>query len=174
MAKRGTRGTKGRRRKPAALVKPKQAVFNFGNQKQSNKDPEDLIIINLMTDPAAPYEGERIFEHVLKLGLRWGGQDPIFHYYDDSDNEEPIFRMADLLKPGYFDIGNMGQFYTHALCFFFELRHGHDNLKTYESMLSIITRLRDELGGELHDENRDVFTNQRSIRYRELIDHFES
>ena len=107
-----------------------------------------------------------------ELGLRHGDMD-IFHYCGRHGDESPQFRMANLVKPGYFDLDNMNQTRTHALCFFFELMPDQDNMKIYDSMLSVINKLRDDLGGELHDENRSVFTIQTSEHCRNRIRDFQ-
>lgn len=130
--------------------------------------PPEIIIINLMTEPSEPYEGVTLVKLAQELGLRFGDMD-IFHYCGRHGDEAPQFRMANLLKPGYFDIHNMDRTRTHALCFFFELMPDQDNMKVYESMLSVINKLRDDLGGELHDENRSVFTIQTSEHCRNRI-----
>lgn len=137
-----------------------------------SEEPGEIIIINLMTEPTKPYEGTELLKLALELGLRHGDMD-IFHYCGRHGDEQPQFRMANLLKPGYFDISNMDQTRTHALCFFFELMSDQDNMRIYESMLSVINKLRDDLGGELHDENRSVFTIQTSEHCRNRIRDFQ-
>ena len=136
------------------------------------QEPGEIIIVNLMTAPSTPYDGATLLKLVTELGLRHGDMD-IFHYCGRHGDEPPQFRMANLLKPGYFDINTMNQTRTHALCFFFELMPAQDNMKTYETMLSVINNLRDDLGGELHDENRSIFTIQTSEHCRNRIRDFQ-
>lgn len=145
--------------------KPAQQVEK---QTQQEVEPGEIVIINLMTQPDKPYEGDVLLKLVSELGLRHGEMQ-IFHYCGRHGDEQPQFRMANLIKPGYFDINNMDNTRTHALCFFFELMPDQDNMKVYESMLSVINKLRDDLGGELHDENRSVFTIQTSEHCRNRI-----
>ena len=133
--------------------------------------PGEIVVINLMTEPNSPYEGANLLKLALELGLRHGDMN-IFHYCGRHGDEPPQFRMANLLRPGYFDIDNMENTRTHALCFFFELMPDQDNMKVYDAMLSVINKLRDGLGGELHDENRSVFTIQTSEHCRNRIRDF--
>lgn len=150
--------------------KPRPKTESKSSQKQG--DIGEIIIINLMTSPATPYEGSSLFKVLNELGMRHGDMD-IFHYCGRHGDEEPQFRMANLLKPGYFELAEMDNIRTHALCFFYELLPGQDNMKVYESMLSVINKVRDELGGELHDENRSVFTIQTSEHCRNRIRDFQ-
>ena len=146
--------------------KPSQA------KSEPPQEPDEIIIINLMTEPSAAYGGEELYKVIHELGMRHGDMD-IFHYCGRHGDEDSQFRMANLLKPGYFDIHAMDEIRTHALCFFFELLPDQDNMKVYESMLSVINKIRDDLGGELHDENRSVFTIQTSEHCRNRIRDFQ-
>ncbi len=140
--------------------------------EEEGQEPGELIIINLMNDVQHPYDGSKLLKVATELGLRYGDMN-IFHYCGPQGDELPQFRMANLLKPGYFEIDAMDQTRTHALCFFFELQPGQENMRIYETMLSVISKIRDELGGELHDENRSVFTIQTSEHCRNRIRDFQ-
>ncbi|MCL4163460.1 UNVERIFIED_CONTAM: hypothetical protein GTU68_065470 [Idotea baltica] len=135
-------------------------------------DPSEIVIINLMTAPEAAYEGQSLMRALTESGMRFGEMD-IFHYRGKHGDEEPQFRMANLLNPGIFDISNMDKLSTHALCFFFELEPEQDNMRIYESMLSVISGLKDELGGEMRDDQRSVFTIQTSEHCRNRIRDFQ-
>lgn len=159
---------------PDVEQKPKQDTKAKSGQKSAEEKGEigEIIIINLMTSPSEPYAGKELYKVLYELGMRLGDMD-IFHYCGRHGDEEPQFRMANLLKPGYFELAEMDTIQTHALCFFYELLPGQDNMKVYESMLSVINKVRDELGGELHDENRSVFTIQTSEHCRNRIRDFQ-
>ena len=159
---------------PDVEQKPKPDTKAKSGQKSAEEKEEigEIIIINLMTSPSEPYAGKELYKVLYELGMRLGDMD-IFHYCGRHGDEEPQFRMANLLKPGYFELAEMDTIQTHALCFFYELLPGQDNMKVYESMLSVINKVRDELGGELHDENRSVFTIQTSEHCRNRIRDFQ-
>ena len=97
----------------------------------------------------------------------------IFHYCGRHGDEAPQFAMANLLNPGVFDLKTISTLRTHALCFFFELASGQDNMAIYERMLTVVSRMKDEIGGKLHDENRSVFTIQTSEHCRNRIRDFQ-
>lgn len=153
-------------------TKAKAAPKTESRSSQKQGDIGEIIIINLMTSPSSPYEGNTLLKALNELGMRHGDMD-IFHYCGRHGDEEPQFRMANLLKPGYFELAEIDNIRTHALCFLYEILPGQDNMKVYESMLSVINKVRDELGGELHDENRSVFTIQTSEHCRNRIRDFQ-
>ena len=136
------------------------------------REPAEIIVINLMTAADAPYRGANLWHALNELGMRFGEMD-IFHYHGKQGNEAPQFRMANLLNPGVFDIEKFDQLRTHALCFFFELEPEQDNIAIYDSMLSVISQLKDELGGEMRDDQRSVFTVQTSEHCRNKIRDFQ-
>ena len=156
--------------KPATQSQPaSEAVDKATAQPQ---EPGEIVIINLMTSADRPYEGAKLFKEVTELGMRHGDRQ-IFHYCGRQGDEVSQFSMANLLKPGYFDLDDLDSVRTHALCFFFELMPDRDNMKIYETMLSAINSIRDDMGGELHDENRSVFTIQTSEHCRNRIRDFQ-
>lgn len=157
---------------PEVNQKPEAKPKSGKKATEEQGDIGEIIIINLMTAPAEPYAGSELYKVLNELGMRLGDMD-IFHYCGRHGDEEPQFRMANLLKPGYFELAEMDKIQTHALCFFFELLPDQDNMKVYEAMLSVINKVRDELGGELHDENRSVFTIQTSEHCRNRIRDFQ-
>gem|GEM_PF-3405092 len=136
------------------------------------QDPAEIIMINLMTGADSPYQGATLWRALNEVGMRFGEMD-IFHYCGKQGDELPQFRMANLLNPGFFDLDKFDQLRTHALCFFFELEPEQDNIAIFESMLSVIRQLKDELGGDIRDDQRSVFTIQTSEHSRNKIREFQ-
>ena len=144
---------------------------NRSNEGVSRESTE-IIVVNLMTRADSPYRGATLWRALNELGMRFGDMD-IFHYCGKHGDEPPQFRMANLLNPGVFDLEKFDRLRTHALCFFFELEPEQDNIAIYESMLSVISQLKDELGGEMRDDQRSVFTIQTSEHCRNKIRDFQ-
>ena len=136
------------------------------------REPAEIIVVNLMTTADSPYQGAALWHALNELGMRFGEMD-IFHYCGKQGDEPPQFRMANLLNPGIFDVERFDQLRTHALCFFFELEPEQDNIAIYDSMLWVISQLKDELGGEMRDDQRSVFTIQTSEHCRNKIRDFQ-
>ena len=150
----------------------KKAEKHAAESSSEPSEPAEIIIINLMTTPEAAYEGRPLLRALTELGMRFGEMD-IFHYCGLQGDDAPQFRMANLLNPGVFDIDKIDELRTHALCFFYELEPDSDNMSVYESMLSVISKLKDELGGEMRDDQRSVFTIQTSEHCRNRIRDFQ-
>ena len=163
--------------KPAESSKKKASEKKTKKKKDAvednaNQDPPEVVIVNLMTSPESAYQGQSLMRALTESGMRFGEMD-IFHYFGAQGNDTPLFRMANLLNPGVFDVSDMDNFGTHGLCFFFELEPDNDNMAIYESMLSVINALKEELGGEIRDDQRSVFTIQTSEHCKNRIRDFQ-
>ena len=163
------RRTKRKQKKGKANRSDAQDTTENSADKQP---PSEVMIINLMTSAETPYLGIPLLNALKALGMQYGEMD-IFHYRGQRGTAESKFSMANLLAPGTFDIEDFASLQTHALCFFFELEAGKDNLAIYEAMLSVIHSLKEELGGAMRDDGRSVFTNQTSEHYRNRIRDFQ-
>jgi len=134
---------------------------------------EEVIVINVMARRGTTFQGSDLLPILLSQGMRLGDMS-IFHRHADSSGNGPvIFSMANMVKPGTFDLGSMNEFSTPGISFFQQLPGPLNNMKNFERMLNTATTLRDALDGELKDENRSVLTRQTIEHYRQRIRDFE-
>jgi cell division protein ZipA len=109
----------------------------------------------------------------LENGLRYGDMN-IFHYHAGEDGEGPVlFSMANMVKPGNFDLHSFETFSTVGLSFFLALPSASgEHMRAFELMLSTIQKMASALPGELKDEQRSVLTKQTIEHYRERVRDF--
>lgn len=136
------------------------------------QEPEEVLIVNIMTR-GEHFHGDALLDVVLGCGLRFGDMD-IFHRYSDGKGEgELLFSMANMVKPGTFDLDAMDEFTTPGVSLFMTLPLKADSLQSFELMLDAARRIAEALNGELKDENRSVMTRQTLEHCRERIREFE-
>lgn len=134
---------------------------------------EEVIVINVMAPQGQPFEGAQLLQILLRQGMRLG-QMSIFHRHADNNGSGPVmFSMANMVKPGTFDMANMENFTTPGVSLFTQLPSRLRHMHNFEVMLETAQCLRDELNGELKDENRSVLTRQTIEHYRQRIRDFE-
>ena len=134
---------------------------------------EEVIIINVMAPQGRPFEGAQLLQILLRQGMRLGEMS-IFHRHADNNGSGPVmFSMANMVKPGTFDMANMESFTTPGVSLFTQLPSRLRHMHNFELMLETAQCLRDELHGELKDENRSVLTRQTIEHYRQRIRDFE-
>ena len=144
-----------------------------GGDPADQVPPEQVLIINVMAKSGATIEGGRLLPVLMKCGMRLGDMS-IFHRHADSTGKGPVmFSMANMLKPGTFDISAMETFTTPGVCFFMQLPNKLGNMQCFEQMLKTAQAVKDELDAILKDENRSVFTRQTLEHSRQRIRDFE-
>ncbi len=135
--------------------------------------PQEVLVIHVKAAKDEYFYGSDLLDLVLDNGLRYGAMD-IFHRHAGEDGEGPIlFSMANMVKPGVFDLHSFEEFSTVGLSFFLALpTETGSNMDAFEAMLATAKDIASHLGGELNDEQRSVLTGQTIEHYRERIRDF--
>ncbi|RYZ77955.1 MAG: cell division protein ZipA, partial [Proteobacteria bacterium] len=119
-------------------------------------EPEEVLIINIMAHKGEAFKGNELLDIVLKCGLRYGSMD-IFHRYSDTKGEGALlFSMANMVKPGTFDLDAMDEFTTPGVSLFMTLPIDADSMQSFDLMAETAQAIAQTLGGELKDDQRSV------------------
>ena len=110
---------------------------------------------------------------LLTLGFKFGDQD-IFHRHVNSYGKGPVlFSLANMFKPGVFDIDNLENFETQGISLFMILPIEGDPHQVFNMMHNAARKLADEFGAQVLDGRRSVLTKQGLQQYVEKIREFE-
>lgn len=133
-----------------------------------------VVAIYLIAPEGCVYGGYELLQALLSAGMRYG-KNRIFQRHVHKDGRGDIlFHCASAIAPGTFDLTQMGAFSSTGLCFFFSASEVEEPLSAFDCLLETIDQLVDDLGGQVLDENRELFTKDRMVRYRQHIRQFES
>lgn len=147
-----------------------------GAQKSAarkERDVEEVLILNIMAPPGDCFEGNDLLRVLLSSGLRFGDMN-IFHYHCGEAGEGPVlFSLANIVVPGTFDMSQMEDFTTPGVSMFLALPAEVEALKALDTLLGTARYIAEQLGGELKDENRSVFTGQTAEHYRQRVMEFQ-
>jgi len=136
-------------------------------------EPEEVLIINIMAPKGEVFNGNDLLDIVLKCGLRYGSMD-IFHRYSDTKgNGALLFSMANMVKPGTFDLDAMDEFSTPGVTLFMTLPIDADSMQSFDLMVETAQAISQTLSGELKDEQRSAMTRQTLEHCRQRISDFE-
>jgi len=136
-------------------------------------DAQEVLVINVMASRGQYFQGAALLDLLLDADMRFGDMD-IFHRHRDVEGQGPVlFSMANMVKPGTFDLHRMGDFSTPGVSMFLTLPLPCDSLEAFNIMASTAKYIVDQLGGELKDEQRSVMTNQTLEHCRQRIREFE-
>jgi len=141
-------------------------------EKSSNMDPE-VLVLNVRTPEGEPISGAALLPMLLTLGFKFGDQD-IFHRHVNSNGKGPVlFSLANMFKPGVFDIDNLETFETQGVSLFMILPIEGDPHQVFNMMHNAARKLADEFGAQVLDGRRSVLTKQGLQQYVEKIREFE-
>jgi len=136
-------------------------------------EPEEVLIINVMAHKGEMFNGGELLDIILKCGMRYGSMD-IFHRHSDAKGEGALlFSMANMVKPGTFDLDAMDEFETPGVSLFMTLPINADSMQSFDLMADTARAISETLGGELKDEQRSVMTRQTLEHCRQRVRDFE-
>ena len=124
----------------------------------------DLLVLRLTASGQKTFVGELLVEALRRRGLRYGEMG-IFHRRNPQ-SQKLWFSVANLVEPGHFDMAKISEFATPGLIFFLKLPGPEDPRAALEDMIEIASSLAGELGGELRDENMNLWSGQAQAQYR--------
>lgn len=141
--------------------------------RKGHPGEELIIVLNVMADPGRPFPGTEVRSALESVDMRYGDMQ-VFHHHGVGDmrTEQPVFSVANLLKPGTFDVASLEGFATPGLVMFMRLPGPLDPRVAFELMLNTGQRLAESLHGELRDETRSVLSAQTIAHVRERIAEF--
>lgn len=132
-----------------------------------------VFILYVVAQAEEGFSGTDILETLLACDLRFGDMD-FFHRHERASGRGPIeFSVANMMKPGVFDIDNMEPLQTRGLMFFVTLPGPADMLKAFDYMYETVKVVAKQLGGDIQDETRSVITRQSLEHMRQQIRELE-
>ena len=153
--------------------KPLIAAENPAADVAPDSDIADVLIINVLSRDNNGFNGADLLEVLLACDLRFGDME-IFHRFEDAQGQGCIqFSVANLVKPGIFDLNTIKQFYTPGVSLFLQMPGPKNPLRAFDYMVETANCLVKNLQGEMRDEGRSVFTGQTLEHYRQRIRDFE-
>ena len=128
-----------------------------------------VFILYVVAQAEEGFSGTDILETLLACDLRFGDMD-FFHRHERASGRGPIeFSVANMMKPGVFDIDNIEPLQTRGLMFFVTLPGPADMLKAFDCMYETVKVVAKSLGGDIQDETRSVTTRQSLEHLRQQI-----
>ncbi|GGD54383.1 cell division protein ZipA [Lacimicrobium alkaliphilum] len=141
--------------------------------KETKPASQEVLVLNVKAPEGKPVPGSVLLPSLLTLGFKFGEQD-IFHRHVNSNGKGPVlFSLANMFKPGVFDIDNMETFTTQGVSLFMILPIEGDPHQVFNMMHNAARKLADEFGAQVLDGRRSVLTKQSLQQYVEKIREFE-
>jgi len=141
-------------------------------QKAAFQEVEEVIVMNVFAKDDSGFNGADLMRVILACGMRYGEMD-IFHREEEGAGAAIQFSMANLVKPGTFDLDNMDNFSTPGVSFFLSLPGPKNSMKALDYMYETAQCVVKNLNGELKDEMHSAMTSQTIEHSRQKVRDFE-
>ncbi|MCP4406769.1 MAG: cell division protein ZipA [Gammaproteobacteria bacterium] len=149
--------------------KPSSKPKVVADAKTSN---ETLVVLNVAAKGSNIILGSRLMSVLNEIDVEYG-EHQVFHRYTQRfDNKQVLFSLANMIKPGIFELDKIEDFTTPGVSFYMVLPGPVEGLKAFNIMLDCAQTMAERLDGELLDESRSILTKQGLERMREEIQLF--
>ena len=149
-------------------AEPQKKTPQQKSEKPSAR-PDDLVTLYLMSKDE-PLSGDMINSAAYANGLTFGEMN-IFHRLDE--NEQPLYSLANMMKPGSFDSENIHKLKTRGLVLFIQLADLKYPVDALHDMLRCAYRMADMIEARLCNHKRQPLTEQDANAYRALAAKFD-
>lgn len=134
---------------------------------------ERIVTLFVTTRGMETIPGSDLVVAAEKAGLQFGNMN-IFHRPVAGRPEAgPIFSVANMVKPGSFDMSKIEELQTPGVTFFMTLPGPLPALDAWDAMLPCAQRLAELLDGNVLDEERNALGRQRVAHIRDELRAFD-
>ena len=145
----------------------KRSEADVGSRPQA--DFEKIVSLYVQAPEGQMIHGPDLVVAAEKAGLVFGAMN-IFHRLVDGRPEQgPIFSVANMVKPGSFDLAQLEALETPGLSFFMTLPGPLPGLDAWEAMQPAAQRMAELLGAQVLDDKRNTLGRQRVAHLRDEL-----
>ena len=137
--------------------------------RRVNDDYDKILALYVAAKAGNLLHGQDIMVAAEKAGLTYGYMGVYHRLVDGRPDAGPIFSVANIIKPGSFDLSKMGELETPALAFFLTLPAPVCALDAWETMEPAAQRMAGLLDGVVLDQERNALGRQRIQHIREEL-----
>lgn len=154
---------------PAAPVAPVAPPRSDLGRRPAQLPVERIVTLFVVAREGTLFHGPDLVVAAEKAGLEFGDLG-IYHRLVDGKRElGPIFSVANMLKPGNFDLLRLDSLRTPGVSFFMTLPAPLSALDAWDAMLPTAQRLAELLDGHVLDEERNALGRQRVAHIRDQL-----
>ncbi len=137
--------------------------------KRATQDFDKIVSLFVAARAGEKLRGEDIVVAAEKTGLVFGHMNVFHRLVEGHPERGPIFSMANIMKPGSFDMASIREMETPAIAFFLTLPAPLTALDAWEKMLPTVQRMGELLNGEVLDDSRATLGRQRIAHIRDEL-----
>ena len=135
---------------------------------------EAVFVINIMAREGSNIAGAELLQELSAFGFKYGAMDIFHRHVDAAGKGAVIFSLANMVKPGVFDLDTMEQFESPGVSLFMMFPCAGQASHNYSLMLSAAERIADGVDGLLMDGSRNPLTEDAIEQEQAFIRKLES
>lgn len=135
--------------------------------KRVDEDFDKIVTLYIAAKAGETLKGPDIVVAAEKAGLTFGHMNVFHRLVEGHPERGPIFSVANIMKPGSFEMAGIQTLETPAITFFLTLPAAMNGLDAWETMEPAAKRMAELLDGVLLDEQRNALGRQRIAHIRE-------
>lgn len=140
---------------------------------RQSEEYEKIIMLYLAAKSGQTISGAELALATEKVGLSYGHHNIYHRLSESSHSNEPVFSMANVVQPGYFDLSQIDSLQTPGVSFFMTLPGPVTAIQAWDTMLPIAERMAQLLDGVLLDSDRNALGRQRILHIKEELRSFD-
>ncbi len=152
---------------PPAPAPAPAAVSSTLGQRPAGQSVERIVSLFVVAREGETFHGPDLVVAMEKAGLEFGAMNVFHRLLDGKAEQGAVFSVANMVKPGSFDMTAMPTLETPGLSFFMTLPGPLPALDAWDTMLPTAQRLAKLLEGLVLDEERNALGRQRIAHIRD-------
>ena len=137
--------------------------------KRASEQFDRIVSLYVAAKAGNKLRGQDIVVAAEKAGLTFGHMNVFHRLVDGKPELGPIFSVANIIKPGSFEMARIAEIETPAIAFFLTLPAPLGALDAWETMEPAAQRMADLLDGVVLDEERNALGRQRIQHIRDEL-----
>jgi len=138
---------------------------NAGDAQNAQAGQSKIVTVHVVAPQDQVFNGADLYEVFEQRGFHFGEMN-IFH---SMHQQKKMFSIAKMVEPGYFDINDIGTFYTPGITLILQLPGPVAADVAFEVLISEARELAQHLGGVVLGSDRSTLSNQAVQHMREDI-----
>ena len=137
--------------------------------KRVSDDFDKIVTLYIAAKAGQVLRGPDIVVAAEKAGLTYGHMNVFHRLVEGHPERGPVFSVANIMKPGSFDMAAIHELETPAIAFFLTLPAPVSALEAWDTMLPTAQRMAELLDGVVLDEERNALGRQRIAHIRDEL-----
>lgn len=146
-----------------------RAAPNSDLGRRVSEQFDKIVTLYLAARAGHKLSGPDIVVAAEKAGLVYGHMGVFHRLVENHPERGPVFSVANIMKPGSFDLANIQALETPALAFFLTLPAPVTALDAWDAMLPTAQRMAELLDAVVLDDQRNALGRQRIAHIRDEL-----